>query len=822
MTRLVHIPALCCAAWLLGTLQALAAVPPPSETPAKIIVSGRTSTAVDIQIVKVGQEIPESAGDRSLPNTPGFEWYVSQHYALKSQMDEGFSRMILEVSELALPHWEALTGLEPPDQDTARMCIVYAKSADDVVKAIQGDLGFTWTVNGGGVTWWGSWAAYNYPSGTLQYHRRDLVIHENLHMLQGVALRNTAGPEGFTYGGAQHVYDPAKKQLTVQCFDRAPINNFTDQGLAALQKESIPLREMAEKHSGDGGGLGTVYTHFFWSDPDRYFRLCLWRDEYYRGRLRWESNVVLMEDIFGPLDALNAEWERWVKARRATFHHVDWGWEQEGNALKAYGFPWDKAYWSQMNIQYAPSEAAEYDPLRMDYPAEPMPPTVGPVKRGVEEPSVGYLADLSEGGWVGLGLGVTERNMCQVVIMDGKLVVEGKGMPIARQEFVLTERVQAAGKNDGNCYGVTIQIKQAELAVTVRAGAPPGPIAAMEVSLPVDEASRQQMMAQYMALIAKDGRPRITPFIDDARRPEPDLLKPAPANRWRFPAEPELLGLYRAAWRLKAKTPASLTRLKDAMLATVDEDPATQDTALALYQKSIAKVARDVLKGADSATAHAATADLMGISMRALIDRETTADQAAFTVELRSKGHSPARGEVLLAAEPEGTLGDLPPARPVEVGAGETQRVSWTWKAPADRTEMATVRVVAALESDVTEMRLTDTVTLRPSIPCWWVIGPFDNQGDGTVDTPQAIEQEPVDLGKAYAGKDGKEVRWQKSERSAEAKLSDEHVVDLAKLCGGETNVSAYAVTWIISPQEQDAVLAIGSDDGLVVWVNGE
>ncbi|MBM3958138.1 MAG: hypothetical protein FJ313_08820, partial [Gemmatimonadetes bacterium] len=32
----------------------------------------------------------------------------------------------------------------------------------------------------------------------------------------------------------------------------------------------------------------------------------------------------------------------------------------------------------------------------------------------------------------------------------------------------------------------------------------------------------------------------------------------------------------------------------------------------------------------------------------------------------------------------------------------------------------------------------------------------------------------------------------------------------------------AYAVTWIISPQEQDAVLAIGSDDGLVVWVNGE
>jgi hypothetical protein len=113
---------------------------------------------VDIQIVKVGQRIPESAGDRDLPNTPGFGWYVSQHYALKSQVDEGFSRMIPEVSELALPHWEALTGLTPTAQDRARMCIVYAKSAEDIVKAIQGDLGSTWKVNGGGVTWWGSWA----------------------------------------------------------------------------------------------------------------------------------------------------------------------------------------------------------------------------------------------------------------------------------------------------------------------------------------------------------------------------------------------------------------------------------------------------------------------------------------------------------------------------------------------------------------------------------------------------------------------------------------------------------------------------------------
>ena len=61
------------AVWLLvgsmGTIEAFGAVSPPSGTPAKIIVSGRTSTAVDIKIVKVGQEIaraiPSGANTRS-------------------------------------------------------------------------------------------------------------------------------------------------------------------------------------------------------------------------------------------------------------------------------------------------------------------------------------------------------------------------------------------------------------------------------------------------------------------------------------------------------------------------------------------------------------------------------------------------------------------------------------------------------------------------------------------------------------------------------------------------------------------------------------
>lgn len=805
-----------CAIMGLSGGMVLAAVPPPDELPAKIVVSGRTSTALDIKILKVGQEIPKTYAGGKIHNTPGFDFYVSEHYALKSNMGDDFSRQILEISELALPHWEDLIGARPPDPDK-RMYICYGSDFAAMNRGMMSDVGFAGGA-GGGITIYANHSAYDYPSGTLMYHRRALIIHENLHLLNMIC-KNSGGYEGMTYCGEQHVYDPAKKQLTVLCFDKAAINNWTDHDLQAIKTNFPSLREAAARWW-EGGGDGVLYYQFLLTDPDRYLKWQIWRDELCAGRVSNASNPAIMDDIFGPLDRLNADWERWVKARRATFHHVDWGWEQDGNALMAYGWPWNKDYWSQMDIQYAPDETATYDPLRMDYPAEPMPPIVGPVKRGVPEPSVGYVADLSGGGWVGMGLGVSNRSMCQVIIMDGKLAVEGKEMPVARREFALTDDVKNAGKQDGNRYGVTIQIKPRELALVVRASRA-GAIREMKAAVPIDEAVRVQIMTHCMTLIAKDGRPRITPFIDDARRPEPDLGRPAPPNRWRFAGLGQLETLYRAAWRLKDKAPASLLKLKEAMLAAVDKDPAVQNAALELYRNNIARVAQDILKGPDPAAANAAVAGLLGLSMQALVDEETTAEQAAVTVEITSLGGNGVKGSVALAADPDGSLGTLPGVRRVEVAGGRTQKVSWKWTVPAGPQGTASIRVKALLTCGGIELGLTDAVTVRPSIPCWWVIGPFDNRGDATVDTPQAIEQEKIDLEKAYSGNGGREVRWQKSERSAQAKLTDEHVIDLVKLCGSDRNVSAYALTWVVSPKEQDAVLGIGSDDGMVVWLNG-
>ena len=120
-------------------------------------------------------------------------------------------------------------------------------------------------------------------------------------MLQMI-VHGTGGSEDFTYSGEQHVYDPAKKQLTVMCLDKAPTNNWTDVGLAALRKDFIPMPKAADALWGAGGGTGVIYQQFLWRDPDRWLKWCIWRDEYYAGRLNREPNSRLMEDVFGPLD----------------------------------------------------------------------------------------------------------------------------------------------------------------------------------------------------------------------------------------------------------------------------------------------------------------------------------------------------------------------------------------------------------------------------------------------------------------------------------------------------------------------------------------
>ena len=60
------------------------AIPTPAEMRCDVIVSGRTSTGKQIDIVHVDQEQPKTLTHDPLKNSPGFSWWVSKHFALKT------------------------------------------------------------------------------------------------------------------------------------------------------------------------------------------------------------------------------------------------------------------------------------------------------------------------------------------------------------------------------------------------------------------------------------------------------------------------------------------------------------------------------------------------------------------------------------------------------------------------------------------------------------------------------------------------------------------------------------------------------------------
>src|SRR5205823_479863 len=82
---------------------------------------------------------------------------------------------------------------------------------------------------------------------------------------------------------------------------------------------------------------------YFMTDVERSLKFRIYRDELFPDgsytKKNQERSHALLQDLFGPWAKLDAEFSRWVAARRATFHSVDWGWEQDGDTLQSYGWP---------------------------------------------------------------------------------------------------------------------------------------------------------------------------------------------------------------------------------------------------------------------------------------------------------------------------------------------------------------------------------------------------------------------------------------------------------------------------------------------------
>jgi hypothetical protein len=486
-----------------------------------------------------------------------------------------------------------------------------------------------------------------------------------------MVCNGTGGDEFMSYAGEQQVYDPEKKQLTVFCFDKAPINNYTDDGLNALRNAFVPMQDAVKKFWYGGGGEASIYHQFFFTDPDRFLKWQLWRDEFfYANRVSAESNPAIMERIFGPLDKLNVEWEAWVKARTNTFHYLTWAFEQNGAWL--WSRPSRNNDYTRTDLNVIPAQLPQPDPLRMDYPRSPAPSTVGPIRRGPKNPAIGCELDLSKHpdvGRVGMAFGVEHEDSStgsvKVVIEDGRRLVIDAAVP-QRQDhvFEFPEAFRRAVAGDGHRLGMTVTLHTNSVDVVLQAkGAAKREMESFTADLALTPAQSERLLWGKMSLLSKlqegeymDLQFGIQPFLDNLPIEEVDLAKSAPPNRWRFAGLDRLETLYRAAWRLKDQAPASLLSLKAEMLDAVDKDPATQAKAVAAYEARIAGVVRAVKAcGSDPQPKAAAMADLAGVNMIFAARRGQPPQKLFLETRLNNRIAEDVKGTVTINIQSVGT-----------------------------------------------------------------------------------------------------------------------------------------------------------------------
>jgi len=104
-------------------------------------------------------------------------------------------------------------------------------------------------------------------------------------------------------------------------------------------------------------------------------------------------------------------------------------------------------------------------------------------------------------------------------------------------------------------------------------------------------------------------------------------------------------------------------------------------------------------------------------------------------------------------------------------------------------------------------------VPYRNFITEWLVVGPFDNADDKGFDTAY-LPEEKLDLAAEYEVKDGR-AKWEALSAAANGYVNfDGHFKP-------NEWVVAYAWAEVVSPDERDTDLLVGSDDGVKVWLNG-
>ncbi len=584
--------------------QAQEPVPPPSALPAQVTLSGRTSSAVDVPIAACGISIPATfTGDR-IGNCEGFSWWVSQHYALRTDYPEARARHLLTLLELAYPHYVELFGAEPEGIADKRLAVCYASSKESLDKALRSD-GIVWNFGGGGICYESLYSAYCYPSGSLQYHQRYILLHECVHQIQMLLAGSVSVTPGWYYEGiadllSSHVLSADGRRLTMSVLDKATVHNCLDEGLAEFAKTGLCPSAIHDKGI-VARGLNVLWVAYLSTDPLRAAKLTVWRDELHRLQLRGtnkEQSSRILQELYGPWEQIDRDFSAWVDTVANTFHYVSWGWEQEDDTLWSYGYA-PNGQLSQTDVNLPPGRRPAPAALRLDYDLQSPPsPLVGEVASGVEEPSLGCVLDFSRTpgiGVAGLGLGVIEQALLSVLVDAEKaLRLDGTALGLQSAKVDFPDEFAAAMLAAGHRAGLTLSIRSNRLDADLRVLPPDAaePLL-LHSELPLDTDARERLLSQPFAVLSRGGRHGVTPFADWGERTAPKPPTPSPANRWGNPGQGRLTALVEANWRLAKDAPAVLQEAI-ARLAAAAEDPARQQAALAKFDEGLPGMLREV------------------------------------------------------------------------------------------------------------------------------------------------------------------------------------------------------------------------------------
>lgn len=171
------------------------------------------------------------------------------------------------------------------------------------------------------------------------------------------------------------------------------------------------------------------------------------------------------------------------------------------------------------------------------------------------------------------------------------------------------------------------------------------------------------------------------------------------------------------------------------MVASSLQDGAAQASALEDYYRRLPAVIDDVSACGDQALREAALADLLGLDLR--IDAQPGAAAGKVTVHAtascRSRDEVPA--EIALHVLPSSVPFSPEASVLFRVSASARGKAAWALDIPNRGQAPVAVMVEARFECYGRTVCLSRKTSFYPSIGRGWTLWPFDNEGDGTVDT---------------------------------------------------------------------------------------